>query len=409
MQWESLGFKGDPLSTDPIHQSTLALYVGHQRKISKCQNVLSQKNILLVIEGERGVGTTSFANYLRFGAQAKHDYLTPRNEIRVEADWRLETLLGVVIGNIVRELDLFHHEQVANDQRFRKAKALSMSISEAYRSFGVEAFGFGVNYGKSAGVSSQPTTVSSATLGHHLEDLSALVQSLGYRYGTLIQLNNLDIGTIHEERHMQYLFNALRDYVQTDGISWILVGDIGLRRFIAQAVDRLDDIINYEVEITALNETDYEALIIKRVTFYRNNANTILPIDFTVFSYLYTITKGRLRYIFGLIQRLMHELSVGDLTDRITLNIAKPVIIELAKDRIKRNHLTLGEEQILKTLVRLERANTSLLKEETGKTTQYISPILVKLVKAKLATVHKLGRRRYYSPMLDAVIAYSAD
>ena len=407
MQWDSLGFKDDPFSTDPITQATLPLYVGHLEKTARCNNALSQKNVLLIVEGSRGVGTTSFSNHLRFSSQLSKGYFTPNNEIRVESDWRLEVLLTVMIANIVRELDLFHREQVIKDQRFLQAKTLSMNVAEAYRSFGVEAFGFGINYGKSAGLSSQPAIVSSAVLGHHLEDLSELVLSLGYRYGILIQLNNLDLGTIHEEKYLKYLFNSIRDYIQTDGVSWILVGDLGLRKFIAQEVDRLDDIVSYEVEIPPLTETEYELLLTKRIDFYRSNINASIPIEKEVFLYLYTITNGRLRYIFGLLQRLMNDLFVGDLTDRITITIAKPTIIALARDRIKRNTLTPGEELILKVLVRLKKANSSMLQKEIGKKMQYISPLLVKLVKSKLAIVHKIGRNRYYSPVLDAIIAYS--
>jgi hypothetical protein len=68
----------------------------------------------------------------------------------------------------------------------------------------------------------------------------------------LLQLNNLDIGAIREEEYAQHLFNAMRDYLQTSGISWLLVGDVGLRRFIAQKVDRLDDMISYEVALPPL-------------------------------------------------------------------------------------------------------------------------------------------------------------
>src|SRR5262245_19913867 len=108
MQWEALGFKENPFSTDPISQETLDLYTGHSGEIKFSQELLSQKDILLVIEGARGVGTTSFANYIRFSSQSKKDYLTPRNEIRVESNWNLETLLAAIIGNIVREIEFFH-------------------------------------------------------------------------------------------------------------------------------------------------------------------------------------------------------------------------------------------------------------------------------------------------------------
>ncbi|MBS0358158.1 MAG: winged helix-turn-helix transcriptional regulator [Proteobacteria bacterium] len=407
MQWESLGFKENPFSTEPITQITLPLYTGHEAEVAVCKKALSEKNIFIVIEGARGVGTTSFANYLRFSAQAKKNYFTPRNEVRVEPDWNLETLLAVIIANIVREIELFQSDKAIKDKRFQNAKALSMRIAEAYRSFGIEAFGFGVNYGKSAGNINQPIVVPSAVLGHHLEDLAALIKALGYRYGILLQLNNLDIGTVHEEKHLKYLFNAIRDYIQTDGISWIFVGDIGLRRFIAQEVDRLDDIVSYEAEIPPITKSKYEMLIKKRIQFYQFNPKASLPVEQAVFSYLYEITKGRLRYIFGLLHRLMDNLHVGDLTDQITLDLAKPMIIKLARDRISRNKISPVDEEMLKLIAKRDRVVVSDLVRETKKSASYVSNILSKLAQFKLITVQQKGRNRYYSPSLDAIIAFS--
>lgn len=408
MKWESLGFKENPFSTDPISQTTLPIYVGHKAEIKTGDTVLSEKNVLVVIEGARGIGTTSFANYLRFSAQTKELYFTPKNEIRVEPNWNLETLLAVILSNIVREIELSLPPKIVKDQRFQETKALSLRIAEAYRSFGISAFGFGVNYGKSSGIVSQPMIVPSSVLGHHLEDLSVLIQSAGYKYGTIVQLNNLDVGTIHNEDHLKYLFNAMRDYFQTDGISWLLVGDIGLRPFIAQQVDRLDDIISHEMEINALQKTEYLELVRKRINYYRVNPKAQFPIDEAVFSYLYDITKGRLRYIFGLLHRLFNALSVGDLTDRITLDIAKPMIVQLAQNRIKRNKLSHGEEQILRVVVEFGEVAVSKLAKKVNKATNYVSNVLVALAQYGLVTVRQEGRTRYYAPELDATIAYGA-
>jgi hypothetical protein len=367
---------------------------------------LSEKNVLIVIEGARGIGTTSFANYLRFSAQFKGVYFTPKNEIRVEPNWNLETLLAVIISNIVREIELSFSPKIVKDKRFQETKALSLRIAEAYRSFGISAFGFGVNYGKSSGIISQPIIVPSSVLGHHLEDLSALIQLAGYKYGAIVQLNNLDVGTIHSEEHLKYLFNAMRDYFQTNGLSWLLVGDVGLRPFIAQQVDRLDDIISHEMQINALQKSAYMELVRKRIDYYRLNPKAKFPIEDKVFSYLYDITKGRLRYIFGLLHRLFNALSVGDLTDRITLDIAKPMIIELAQNRVKRNKLPYSEEQILRTIVKLEEISVSHLAKKINKATNYVSNVLTKLVRLNLVTMRKEGRTRYYAPSLDADIAY---
>src|SRR5437868_1062213 len=187
MNWDALGFEENPFQTEPISADTLQLYTGHLAEVKTCQEILNQKDVRLVIEGARGVGTTSFANFLRFSSQTKKDFFTPRNEIRVEPNWSLETLLSAIIGNVVREIEFFQPDKVIHDKRFQDAKALFMRIAEAYRSFGIEAFGFGINYGKSAGISSQPLIVPSSVLGHHLDDLSSLIRSIGYKYGLLIQ------------------------------------------------------------------------------------------------------------------------------------------------------------------------------------------------------------------------------
>ncbi len=407
MQWESLGFKDNPFNTDPIIQSTLELYTGHEQDIKVCQNVLHERNVMLVVEGARGVGTTSFANFLRFSAQSKKEYFTPSNEMRVGPGWSIETLLAVIIANIVREIDLVQTNKVAKDKRFQDAKAVTMRIAETFRSFGLDALGFGINYGRSAGIVSQPIVVPAAVLGHHLEDLAALIQSSGYKYGILLQLNNLDVGEIHEEKHLKYLFNELRDYVQTNNVSWLFVGDIGLRKFIAQQVDRLDDIVSHEAQINPLNTPDYKKLVDKRVKYYRTQPTARLPIDEDVFLYLFKLTNGRLRYVFGLIKRLLNELSIGDLMDQLTLNIIKPMITKFARDRLSKNDLTNSEQLMLKELVRLGPTNATKLSKEMGKSRQYVSRVLVKLSEVNLLNVKQEGRDRVYEPVLDAIIAYS--
>lgn len=406
MQWDSLGFKYNPFNTDPINQETFELYTGRKEILQTCHNVLAERNVLLVVDGARGVGTTSFANYLRFTTQKKKNYLTPRNEIRVEADWGSDTLLSVVVANIVREIELFHADKTKDDKRFNDAKALSMRIAEVYRSFGVSAFGAGFNYGKSTGISSMPSVVPTPILGHHLEDLSSLVVEIGYKFGILIQLNNLDVGAIHEEEPLKRLFNSLRDYFQTKNTSWILVGDNGLRRFIAQKVDRLDDIISYEVDVPPIGKIEYDELIQKRLRYYRISESASLPIDHEVLLYLYEKTQGRLRYIFGLLQRLFHALHVGDLTDKVTLNIARPMLIQLTQDRVIRNGISDSEEALLKHIAKIKRTSSTVLAKNMKKTRQYISNLLTRMVQLDLIQVRQEGRNLYYSPTLDVVIAY---
>lgn len=410
MDWEGLGFSDNPLDTDPIKQKTLDLYVGHTEKKRICSKVLAGKNVNLIIEGARGVGTTSFANLMRFGAQQKKLYFTPPKEIRVEAGWSIETLFAAIISNVVRGLELTSAKAVRNNPSFQEAKAISNRIAEVYRAFGaqvgIHGFSAGVSYNKSPGVVTQPTIIPTTVLGEHLEALATIAEDLGFKNGLLIQLNNLDVGVIHEEEHLKYLFNALRDYMQTDKISWILVGDDGLRSFIAQEVDRLDDIISHEVFIDPLDEVEFRALVDRRIEHFRKNKNVELPIDWAVMLYLYRLTKGRLRYVFGLLSRMLRILHIGDLADKISLEVAKPLINQLVKERLRQKKLTETQEAILKIIASHADCTTTQLSKLTGKSASHISHTLRELEALRLLKRLKKGKHVYVHPVFDVVLAY---
>lgn len=408
MQWESMGFKDEPFRTQPITAYTLELYTGNKDKIKKSQFSLQSSNIVMVIEGSRGVGTTSFGNFLRFKAQEERKYFTPTSEIRVEPNWNADTLMAAVIANIVSTLELQHFDKIKDKKKFKDAKAIVRRVTEIYRSFGVTAFGLGASYGKSSS-GSQPMIIPTQVLSQHLEDMVQLVYDLGFKYGILIQLNNLDIGAVQNEDHIKTLLNIMRDYFQMTGTSWLLVGDMSLRRFIAQEVDRVDDIVAFETDITPLSENDYLAMIDKRVSYFRVNPKVELPVDKEVLLYLYKLTKGRLRFIFGLLNRLFNSLQVGTLTDRITMELAKPVVINYAKERISRFNLSANEELVLKTIVRNDSIQVKEIADAIEKKPSHISNILSQLLGYKLVGYTKEWRHHYYYASVDAYIAYSGE
>ena len=408
MDWQLLGYKEYPFSVNPIAVNTIKLFTGHKKEIEVSQNVLQDKNIRLIIEGARGVGTTSFANYLKFFSQQKKQYFAPRDEISVEKNWNLETLLTAVISTIVREFDAFHAKQLKKNKIFLETKALAYRLSEAYNNFGITAFAFGGNYGKTKAIT-QPTFIPSTTLGYHLEDLGKLAIKLGYKNGILVQLNNLDVNVVHSEEHLEYLFNAVRDYLQIDNISWLLVGDIGLRSFIARRVDRLDDIISDEIIIKPLNKSLYHELINKRLNYYKIKTDADFPLESEIFDYLYDMTDGRLRYIFGLIYSLTNRLHIGKLIQKVSLDLAKATIIALAKERMLRLNLSKSEISAIKALVALNESNVADLAQAINKNRTFLSRIINKLLDDKVVTVKQEGNRRLYSPSLDAKIAFQQE
>lgn len=407
MDWEFLGFKHYPFSVNPISMKTLDLFTGHNKEVQICKNMLSDSNLRLIIEGARGVGTTSFANYIKFSAQAKKLYLAPRVEASVEAHWNLESLLTAVISNIVREMEMID-DKVTKNRVFTEAKALSHRLSEAYNSFGITAFSVGGSYGKSSAIS-QPSFIPSTTLGHHLHDLGNLAVKQGYKNGILIQLNNLDLNVVHSEEHLSYLFNAVRDFFQIENLSWLLVGDVGISSFIASHVDRLDDIVGDRIFIKPIDKTEYHQLIKKRIEYYRLNKKSEFPLNQDVFDYLYDITGGRLRYIFGLIYSLLNRVQIGKLVQKVSLELAKNTITTLAQERLNQFSLSKAELDVIHYLVSKPESNVITIVKETGKNRTFISKIMNDLLEKKCVLVRKVDKQRIYSPSLDAKIAFATN
>jgi DNA-binding MarR family transcriptional regulator len=83
------------------------------------------------------------------------------------------------------------------------------------------------------------------------------------------------------------------------------------------------------------------------------------------------------------------------------------MLVKLARSRIERNDITPGEEQILKIIVQRNECIITEVAKEMGKSSQYVGKVLNKLFEAKLVNTRKYGKSKYYSPALDAVIAYS--
>ena len=101
---EQWGLAGNPYITTPINFETLSFFVGRKEEKKQCLSTLYTKSIV-VIEGDRGVGTTSLGNFVRFTHGLKNKALTPTNEISIRPGWNVEILLANVLSSIIWTLE----------------------------------------------------------------------------------------------------------------------------------------------------------------------------------------------------------------------------------------------------------------------------------------------------------------
>lgn len=132
--WEKWRLKDNPYSQNPIDEHSLNLFVGRKKELSLCNNSLSTSNSRIVIEGGRGVGTTSLCNYVRYTLARKEKYLTPDLEISVGRNWNLERFLSNVLSAIVYVLER-RYPRITSNRKFQNIKRTTQVIEEKFRKY----------------------------------------------------------------------------------------------------------------------------------------------------------------------------------------------------------------------------------------------------------------------------------
>lgn len=404
--FERWGLKGNPYTTAPIDKENLDLFVGRESDLKVASSVIEEQGVL-VVEGNRGVGTTSFGNYLRFTKELQGHILTPLRELSVGTGWNEELLLANVLSSITWELE----EKIPSKYKakYEEIKSISRQIRATYRDVSLQLSAMGV---AGVGVNKRtvvtvPQLIPTATLIQHLLDIKNLSDASGYHKGTIIQLNNLDVGTLFDPAQLASFLNGIRDLLQIEGYTWILVGDTGLRRFIADKVDRLDDIIAYDCYLEPLRLEEVKLAIRTRIRKLSANNNSVQPLSDDLIEVLYQATEGRIRQIFGFATRLIHSVTDNLFIEQITPEIAIPIIKREVEDRLRQHNVTKREREVLAAIAARPGVSPSVLSKKTGLSPPNISRILAHLLESRCVSINQEGRLRKYSAAPDVQIAFS--
>jgi len=403
--FERWRLKQNPYTTSPIDKENLDLFVGRKNKVKRAGNVISEKSIVIV-EGKRGVGTTSFGNYIRFQKELKGKNLTPVRELSVGNGWNEEILIANVLSSLTWELEGKIPDKYKD--RYNEIKLIAHQIRETYRNISLQlsvvGTGGGIGINKQTNVI-MPQLYPTATLIQHLLEIKKLVEVSGFNKDTIIQLNNLDIDVLFSSQQLILFLNDIRDILQIEGYTWILVGDSGLRSCISDKVDRLDDIISYDCIIEPLTLDEVYLTINKRLKKFAQKENYLKPLSDNLIEILYHATNGRIRQIFGFSTRLIHSVSDNLLIEQITTDIALPIIKREVEDKLRQNNITRREKMVLEEIAENPGISPSILSSKTSLSLPNLSRLLSHLLKARFVSFERAGRIRRYNVSSDVLIA----
>ena len=127
--WERFGFRDNPYDTRALSLSSDALLPIAKAFIGRGDSSEESKVMTnffrnpgggrIVVEGDVGVGKTTFVNYHRFlwETEAKDRLLTPSSEISVHIDWTPEDFLVAALGSLVNRLLLLKGPGLRNSRQ----------------------------------------------------------------------------------------------------------------------------------------------------------------------------------------------------------------------------------------------------------------------------------------------------
>ena len=388
----------NPFDTSPISLGTLDWFVGRTKEVEVCRRVVSERSVVLV-EGGLGVGTTSFGNATRFGAER----LTPRMEIAVYRGWNAQTLLENVLVAVLH--DLLDIPGAARSKAVRKARTLVQRVEQTVHSAGVSVLGFGGQVSRNVAVT-QPGIVPMETLR---QSLLALAEAFPPKQGSAsfaVQLNNLDPELTFSEDELSSFLNDIRDSLQLPGFSWLLVGKTGLARFVTHRVPRLRSIVSHDVLLPPLSFREVQAVVNKRLDACalpgRKARN---PIEPGLLARIHEASGGSLRETFIICSKLCLAIAGDPMYEAITEAEACTLLAELSAARLAGVGKGTLRYAILKTLGEAGEATQKQLAERLGKNQTAISRAAKGLLESELIHRNKQGREVKYRPMAEISLA----
>lgn len=392
MIWRRWGLKDNPYTLNEINEMTLDLFVGRNGEIKCLQNALSGNKRVIFLEGDLGVGKTSLGNFWRYTSMQKRLCFTPYTEISAGPTVSVFSLIMKVIEALNWSLSQ-NHPFILRDSEFKthenKSKAFFDSLTGRELDTSFADF--------------EELDLYNAAK-ELLESFCRIVSKLNYEYGSLIQISFTGLNLSHSKNHTKRLW----DLFATEGFRWLLIGEPLLEDLLYRPESKILPEDLYKLAISPLDLTQVHELLLRRKDYLGLNQNAGLPLSEDVIEYLYLLSRGNLKKIFSVCEKIINLPRSHQAMSRLDLGFAKPLITKHFQDEIREKwNLTPQATEILSFLAKEEGVSPGVIADEMKKLRPNVSKILMRLKQTDLVRMQVRGRNRMYYPSMEAKIAFS--
>ncbi len=417
--WERYGFRDNPYDTRALSLSPGSLLSVAQAFVGRAMDSTESTlmtNFLrsagggrVVVEGDVGVGKTTFVNYHRYlwQTEAKTRLLTPATEISVQGDWGPRELLLNVLTLLAGRLSLsMKPKEAEGDRLLTEVRALTGVLVREWASVsaGASVLGSGGSLGRTKSLAIQRGEVSTAGLREYLDRLLERVRKLGFS-GVILHFNNLELLARRSPKDIALFFDEVRDLLQIEHVYFVFVGYTGMFQEIIVPQERVRSIFfGRSIHLPPLSRVEVHQAIARRYEILAAEPKRwIPPVDDLVVDYLYEVFQGRIRFIMDAITSLVTYLPEG-MVGTLATDAAQSLFEQITWERVK-SVLTDAELVVLRAAVRETRFTNSSLVKATGKGKQNIAKYMNRFLDLHLIhPAERRGRNVYYEISPDLAL-----
>lgn len=403
--WKNFGLKGNPFDTRALalRSSYLPVKKAFAGRTSKSRENIFITNILcnpggacFVVEGDIGVGKTSFVNYHRamWENEAEDKLFTPEKEIAVNSDWTVKDFLINILRGLIDKLLVSENAHIIeNDNVLKKIKLLTDVYLNDHYNYGANIFHLGFSISKDE-VINMPI-ISETLLVKYLEHFVSKIKELGYT-GVFIHLDNIELIATNVKK-AQMLFENFRDTLQIPNIYFALVSAKGFYQNVISPRERLRSIFfGRPILLPPLSLKEVHIAFQKRYQLLKMKKKTYIePFQKNFISYLYKIYQGKIRFIMEAINTLIPFLNYGK-TSTLALQESKNKLREILQENIA-SHITPQEWEILEIAETFSEFSSKDISKKLDLQISNVSRSIKKfLQKGIIYQIHRTGRTYYY-------------
>ncbi len=302
-QW---GFVSNPYYDHELLPDILFdLFVNREVSIEEYYKSMKLNTSIFCIEGDYGVGKSSFFRRCVLGQEQLDESNIITNKITITKDTTENSFLLTVLSAVINSLKTVSNLSTLSTDKLNEIENV-VTIQRQQSTEG-SLYGF-IGHTRTSGKSEQRSP--KYTNLNMLSDLSEIgeICKIELDKKIILPIDDLESEKCDLDQAI-YLVGLLRDLIFTDNYVVICIGEPGLREKLSSS-GRTRSIFGESIILNELNFDDFKYAIERRLKYFNNsdNSNYISPFDEDVYKKVHEYSYGDIRWAFNTLNRIFEVL-----------------------------------------------------------------------------------------------------